>query len=62
MFTRAGIPVAGAMGDMGEARANNTWKPFFATEDIERTLKLAAAHGARCVSRPWRSTISAIRR
>ena len=31
MFTRAGVPVAGAMGDMGEARADNTWKPFFAT-------------------------------
>jgi uncharacterized protein len=46
MFTRAGVPVAGAMGDMGETRANNTWKPFFATDDIERTLKLAAAHGA----------------
>jgi len=46
MFTRAGVPVAGAMGDMGEARANNTWKPFFATQDIERTLKLATAHGA----------------
>lgn len=46
MFTRAGVPVAGAMGDMGETRASNTWKPFFATDDIERTLKLAAAHGA----------------
>ena len=46
MFTRAGVPVAGAMGDMGERRANDTWKPFFATEDIERTLELAAAHGA----------------
>jgi uncharacterized protein len=46
MFSRAGTPIAGAMGDMGEARANDTWKPFFATEDIERTLKLAAAHGA----------------
>ena len=46
MFTRAGVPVAGAMGDMGEARANNTWKPFFATQDIERTLKLATSHGA----------------
>jgi hypothetical protein len=46
MFNRAGIPVAGAMGDMGEARADNTWKPFFATDDIERTLKLATGHGA----------------
>ncbi len=31
---------------MGEVRANDTWKPFFATEDMERTLHLAAAHGA----------------
>ena len=46
MFNRAGIPGAGAMGDMGEARADNTWKPFFATDDIERTLKLATGHGA----------------
>jgi uncharacterized protein len=46
MFTRAGVPVAGAMGNMGEARADNTWKPFFATQDIARTLKLATAHGA----------------
>ena len=46
MFTRAGAPVAGAMGDMGEPRANNTWKPFFAAQDIQRTLELAAAHGA----------------
>ena len=46
MFTRASIPVAGAMGDMGEVGADNTWRPFFATEDMERTLQLAAAHGA----------------
>lgn len=46
MFTRAGVPIAGAMGDMGGARASNTWKPFFAAQDIERTLTLATAHGA----------------
>jgi len=46
MFTRDGVPVAGGMGDMGEMRANNTWKPFLATDDIERTLKLATEHGA----------------
>lgn len=45
MFTRAGVPIAGAMGDMGDMRANNTWKPFFATQDIDQTLKLAVAHG-----------------
>lgn len=46
MFTRANIPIAGAEGDRGELRANNTWVPYFATEDIERTLNLATAHGA----------------
>ena len=46
MFARASSPVAGAMGAMGEVGADNTWRPFFATEDMERTLRLAAAHGA----------------
>ncbi len=45
MFTRAGIPVAGAMGEMGETPAENTWKPFFASVDIDRTVKLAAEQG-----------------
>lgn len=51
MFSRAGVPVAGAMGDRGGVPADNAWKPFFATGDIERTLELAAAHGAT-VDRP----------
>lgn len=46
MFTRQGVPAAGGMGDMGAMRADNTWKPFLATDDIERTLKAAAEHGA----------------
>ena len=46
MFARASSPVAGAMGAMGEVGADNTWRPFFATKDMERTLRLAAAHGA----------------
>jgi predicted enzyme related to lactoylglutathione lyase len=46
MFIRGGVPVAGAMGDLAEAPATNTWRPFFATEDIELALKLATAHGA----------------
>lgn len=46
MFIRAGSPVAGVMGDMGEARADNAWTPYFASEDIGRTLELASAHGA----------------
>ncbi|MGC9155570.1 MAG: VOC family protein, partial [Ferrimicrobium sp.] len=47
MFTRKGVPIAGVMGDMDEARANNAWKPFFATENIERTLELASAFGGK---------------
>jgi predicted enzyme related to lactoylglutathione lyase len=43
LFTRDGGPVAGAMGGQG---ADNTWKPYFATDDIEGTVKLATAHGA----------------
>jgi uncharacterized protein len=31
MFTRAGTPVAGAMGGMGDTPADDTWKPFFAS-------------------------------
>lgn len=46
MFTRQGVPVAGAMGDMGERRADDTWKPFLATDDLDRTLKVAGGHGA----------------
>jgi len=46
MFTRAGIPIAGAMGGIGDTPADNTWKPFFASNDIDRTLKLATEHGA----------------
>jgi uncharacterized protein len=45
MFTRDGVPIAGGMGDMGELPANDTWKPYFATDDIERTVKLASEQG-----------------
>src|SRR5580704_4025556 len=46
MFTRDGVPVAGAMGDMGEARANNTWKVYLASDDAARTVETAEAAGA----------------
>lgn len=46
MFTRNGVPVAGAMGDMGDMRANNTWKIYLHTGDIAKTLQAAAAAGA----------------
>src|SRR5580704_13914400 len=50
MFTRNGVPVAGGMGDMGELRANNTWKVYLATDDVARAVKTAEADGAQVVS------------
>jgi predicted enzyme related to lactoylglutathione lyase len=46
MFTREGVPIAGGMGDMGEMRADDAWKPYLASEDIEATLSLATEQGA----------------
>jgi predicted enzyme related to lactoylglutathione lyase len=50
MFTREGIPVAGAMGDMGDAKADDTWKVFLTSDDIDRTLKDAEAKGAQIIA------------
>jgi predicted enzyme related to lactoylglutathione lyase len=47
MFTRAGVPVAGGMGDMGDMKANNTWKIYLNTDDITKTLEAAQAEGAQ---------------
>jgi predicted enzyme related to lactoylglutathione lyase len=46
MFESEGAPVAGGMGSMGDMTANDTWKPYFATDDIEATVKRAEAGGA----------------
>src|SRR5450631_298767 len=50
MFTRNGVPTAGAMGDMGDMRADNTWKIYLNTDDIARTLAAAEAAGAQVIS------------
>jgi len=49
MFTRNGIPVAGGMGDMGDVRANNSWKVYLAVEDATKTVEIAEANGAHVV-------------
>jgi uncharacterized protein len=49
MFTRAGAPVAGGMGPMGDAPASDSWKIYIATDDIESSLKQAGAEGAEIV-------------
>ena len=46
MFTRAGVPIAGAMGDMSDIKADNTWKIFLSTDDIAKTLESARTAGA----------------
>jgi hypothetical protein len=46
MFTRDGVPVAGGMGAMGDMAANDTWKVYLNTDDIDRTVGSAQAAGA----------------
>lgn len=52
MFNREGVPVAGAMGDMGDMKANDTWKLYFATDDINKTVELATGEGAQLLGPP----------
>ena len=52
MFTRNGVPTAGAMGDMGDMPANNSWSIYLATEDIAKTVEAAEAEGAQIISPP----------
>jgi uncharacterized protein len=50
MFTRQGVPVAGAMGDMGEMTATDTWTIYLTTDDIAKTVAAAQAEGAEIVN------------
>jgi predicted enzyme related to lactoylglutathione lyase len=50
MFTRNGVPTAGAMGDMGDMAADNQWKIYLATDDIAKTLETAQSSGAQVIS------------
>ena len=52
MFTRSGVPVAGCMGEMGDMPADNRWKVYLATADIENTVKSAVSAGAEIVFPP----------
>lgn len=49
-FARNGALVAGGMGDMPGMPANNSWKVYFATDDIDKTLAVAEAAGANVFS------------
>ncbi len=50
MFTRNGVPTAGAMGDMGDMAADNTWKIYLTSDDITKTVVLAEAEGAQVIA------------
>jgi uncharacterized protein len=50
MFNRGDVPTAGGMGDMGDMKANDAWKVYLNTDDIDRMLKEAAAKGATIVA------------
>jgi uncharacterized protein len=49
VFNLDGVQVAGGMGDMGDMRANDTWKVYFNTDDIEKTVEAAKANGAEII-------------
>ncbi len=45
MFTNDGVPVAGAMGDMGDMRANDAWKIYLSTDDVSTLVRRAEGMG-----------------
>jgi hypothetical protein len=47
MFLREGVPVAGGMGDMGDMKANDTWKIFLAAHDINDVVAKGEELGAQ---------------
>lgn len=44
-FFQDGHPVAGAMGDMGEVKADNTWKPYFDTSAVVKAHATVEPNG-----------------
>jgi uncharacterized protein len=52
IFNLNGVPVAGCMGDMGDMKANNTWKIYLDTTDIEKSMKAAEEKGATIMVPP----------
>lgn len=46
-FARQGTWIAGCMGDMGDMKATNTWKPYLATDDMTKTIRAAETSGAQ---------------
>jgi len=52
MFTRDGVPVAGAMGPMGDMAATNVWTAYLDSDDLARTLEATTDAGGSVVMGP----------
>ena len=50
MFTRDGVPVAGAMGPMGDMSASDSWSVYLSVDDLAKTLVTAEQADAQIVS------------
>jgi hypothetical protein len=48
-FSKDGVPVAGCMHNDGQAGMPNLWSVYLATDDAEKTVAAAAAHGGEVV-------------
>jgi len=52
MFTREGVPVAGAYGDMGGFTADDAWRIYLASGDTGATVESASARGGSVLVGP----------
>jgi hypothetical protein len=52
MFTRNGVPMCGGMGDMDDMPADNTWKIYLSTPDIDTVVQTTAAEGGQVMFPP----------
>jgi len=50
MFTREGIPVAGAMGARGDETPKDTWTLYLQTDDMDKVLHAAESEGGQVTS------------
>lgn len=51
-FGHGGHPVAGAMGDMGDMKADDSWKIYFQTSDIEKVAAAVEPNGGTLYGPP----------
>jgi len=52
MFNLHGAPIAGAMGDMGDIRADNSWKIYLSTDNIAAATTEIAELGGETLTPP----------